>query len=73
MASYFQPTPYLKLKLKPNIGPFATERLENNTMTTSPDKLPSTHKTHGPIEMMKLSEASVPWCDEYEKMICGMM
>lgn len=24
------------------------------------------------IEIVKLSEVDAPWCDEFEKMICGM-
>lgn len=30
------------------------------------------HKCSIAIDRAKLSEVEVPWCDEYEKMICGM-
>jgi hypothetical protein len=37
-------------------------------------KMAATHKCPTLIENLrkKLSEVDVPWCDEFEKMICGM-
>ena len=42
------------------------------TLFTKLIKMAATHKSHIAIERMKLSEVCVPWCDEFERMICGM-
>jgi hypothetical protein len=35
-------------------------------------KMAAKHKCPITVKRMQLSEVEVPWCDEFEKMICGM-